>query len=178
MMCFLKPVTHQELKKQNQSRPTKHARHWWISDQSQLGWQNWCLLSWAFLRINTRKLMVVEGHQNFIKGWKESEPKLNKAYPETAGTKGVALGRNILDQYRKCCWTEEEKNCHFLKHLQMLIYLYWVYSAGPAPGSLPTFSHFSNCYFTHQITTGGGILPSSSRLQPRLPTGFSLGGFQ
>lgn len=117
-MCFLKPVTHQELKKQNQSCPTKHARHWWISDESQRGWQNWCLLSWAFLRINTRKLMVVEGHHNFTRGWKESEPKLNKAYPETAGTKGAALGRNRLDQYRKCCWTEEEKNCHFLKHLQ------------------------------------------------------------
>lgn len=59
-----------------------------------------------------------EGNQNFIREWRENEPKLNNTHPEMLGRGGVGFGRNILDKHRRYCWTEQEKSCHFLKHLQ------------------------------------------------------------
>lgn len=63
-------------------------------------------------------MMVIEGDQNFIRGWRENVPKLNNAHPEMAGKEGVGFGRNILDEHRRYCRTEEGKNCHVSKHLQ------------------------------------------------------------
>lgn len=41
-------------------------------------------------------MMIIEGDQNFIRGWRENLPKLNNAHPEMTGKGGVGFGRNAL----------------------------------------------------------------------------------
>lgn len=93
---FCKPAPRQEWKKekQNQSSPTKLARHCQIADQSQPVWQNSdAFLPELFGACGKQQMMIIEGDQNFIRGWRETVPKLNNAHPEMAG-KGVGFGRN------------------------------------------------------------------------------------
>lgn len=108
-MCSCKPAPHQELKKkkkelkktttkqnQNQSSPTKLARHRQIADQSQPVWQNSdAFFPELFGARGKRQLMMIEGNQHFIRGWRENAPKLNNAHPETVGKGGVGFGRNV-----------------------------------------------------------------------------------
>lgn len=63
-----------------------------------------------------------------------------------AGKEGVAFGRSTLDEHSRCCWTEEEKNCHFSKHLQC-----WPNSAGSTALVQPL--EFCQHFLTSQIVT-------------------------
>lgn len=87
-------VKNGKKKKKNQSSPTKLARHCQIADQSQPVWQNSdAFLPELFRARGKQQMMIIEGDQNFIRGWRENAPKLNNAHPEMAG-KGVGFGRN------------------------------------------------------------------------------------
>lgn len=44
-------------------------------------------------------MTVIKSNSNFIRGWRENEPKPNNAHLEMAGREGVIFGRNTLDRH-------------------------------------------------------------------------------